>query len=44
MDNLRGLVSGQGCDDGSTGYRNPLNKFVDHMLRDKSQREHVSRS
>jgi len=37
---LRDLVNGQGCDDGSTrGYRNPLGKFVDHLYRDKSQRE-----
>ena len=44
MDNLRDLVSGQGCDDGTGSFRNPLTKFVDHMLRDKSQRENVSDS
>lgn len=38
---MEDLVTGQGCDDGSQNARNPLAKFVDHMMRDKSQREQV---
>ncbi len=35
MDTLRDLVSGQGCDDGSGAYRNPLGRLADHMYRDR---------
>eukprot|EP01118_Nematostelium_gracile_P017441 TRINITY_DN7447_c0_g1_i1.p1 TRINITY_DN7447_c0_g1~~TRINITY_DN7447_c0_g1_i1.p1 ORF type:complete len:685 (+),score=176.13 TRINITY_DN7447_c0_g1_i1:71-2125(+) len=38
---FRDLVSGEGCDDGSgeSRMRNPLGRFVEHMYRDRSQRE-----
>lgn len=38
---MEDLVLGNGCDDGSGTSRNPLTRFVNHMLRDKSQHEHV---
>lgn len=45
MDGLRDLVNSQACDDGSgRGYRNPLGKLVDHVYRDKSQREQVTQT
>eukprot|EP01116_Phalansterium_solitarium_P000217 TRINITY_DN10127_c0_g1_i2.p1 TRINITY_DN10127_c0_g1~~TRINITY_DN10127_c0_g1_i2.p1 ORF type:complete len:701 (-),score=211.05 TRINITY_DN10127_c0_g1_i2:436-2538(-) len=39
MAELRDLVSGQGCDDGSVSFRNPLANFVDHLYRDKTREQ-----
>ena len=38
MEDMRDLVSSEGCDPGQT-RKNPLTRFVDHMYRDRSQRE-----